>query len=204
VDAPAKHPLISVYGRTPAGNFPLILVVGREPNDTIDMGGDVGPYDFDRHPRTGFWNIAYKLVGEVDGVSVKMLKRDCRERGSSVLTFADVSSTPIPSKLPKAKIRKLVSANYSDHLQQILSNTILDRVELVILSGISDSSYDNQRNFFIKGLMERKKRSVELPFFYGTNYPKIKAKFSEENLAVRVADILQMWRMESSRITKST
>jgi hypothetical protein len=203
VDAPVKHPLISVYGRASEGNFPLILIVGREPNDTIEMGRDVGPYDFDCHPRTGFWNIAYKLVGEVDGVSVKELKSDCRERASSVLIFADVSSTPILSKLPKAKIRKLTLTDYSDHLQQILSNTILDRVELVILSGLSNPSYANQRNFFIKGLMERKKHWVELPFFYGTNYPKIKAKFSEENLAVGVADILQKWRMGCLRITRS-
>ena len=59
------HPIISVYGNTDSKCFPIILVVGREPNSAAKFVNTIGQYDFEEYPRCSFWNISYSIIGEI-------------------------------------------------------------------------------------------------------------------------------------------
>jgi hypothetical protein len=139
-----KHPLISVYGRnTLQGSFPLVLVVGREPNDDLPMGETVGPYDFEKAPHCQFWNTAYKIVAATMFISVRELKELCKEHGSSILAFADASPFTISfNTRDKNEIRnRFGPEDYVSHAQGITSQEVFKRVNLVILSGLEDGRY---------------------------------------------------------------
>lgn len=51
------------YGETPSTDFPLFLVVGREPNEDIPATADCGDYNFlGKRNRGAFWNVLTLLV----------------------------------------------------------------------------------------------------------------------------------------------
>ncbi|MDP1696123.1 MAG: hypothetical protein Q8L29_04375, partial [archaeon] len=78
-----EHALITLFNRTGKGNFPLILIIGREPNNTNKFNNKVGKYFFEDAPTSAFWNISYKKIGELKGLNVKDFKRLCNEKKTS-------------------------------------------------------------------------------------------------------------------------
>jgi len=84
-----SHPLFQTYANTLQQTFPLVLIIGREPNTDLEISGEHGLYNFDDHPRCAFWNVAYSVVAETQGLSAAQLKQQCRHRRSSPLVFAD-------------------------------------------------------------------------------------------------------------------
>jgi hypothetical protein len=146
------HPLIALYGETLQKNFPLIMFVGREPNDDARCMAEVGSYDFDVAPRCAFWNMAYKILADF-GAPGKMalsdLKDMCRQRKSSPVAFTDISPKPIPHKvLNKAEIRSAIPwPEKQAHLENI-SKDFLKRVSLFFLTGLEGNEFIESKNYF--------------------------------------------------------
>ena len=131
------HPIISLYRNTREGSFPLILIIGREPNDDMEMRYEVGEYNFDKKP-VPFWNLPYALLGAMINKTRKEFQDICREKQSSPIAFADISPRPIRSGAnDKQTIRKtFTTKDYLDHLRIIASKTVFKRVKLIVFSGL--------------------------------------------------------------------
>jgi hypothetical protein len=119
------------------GKFPLILVVGREPNNHLPFCDYVGTYDFRLAPHCSFWNIAYKIVADTQNTTVRELKDTCYIKNSSILAFTDLSPKPIPNQVKNKRIeREEASDKAFEHIGKIFSKDMISRVEFVILSGV--------------------------------------------------------------------
>ena len=106
------HPLIIYYKETANKIFPLIMFIGREPNNINPYEDTIGGYDFDEAPRCSFWNIGYKIVGNINGFAVSDLKNKCRSKKSSPIIFSDSLPSPIPMRIKnKSKIRRKSNKN---------------------------------------------------------------------------------------------
>lgn len=93
------HPLICLYKNTQNKDFPLILIFGREPNNKSPYINEVGLYDFDESPKCAFWNIGYKLIGEINNLSARDFKEKCKSKASSIIGFTNSLCQPILSKI---------------------------------------------------------------------------------------------------------
>ena len=192
-----EHPIISLYGNSEKGVFPLILVIGQEPNDDRQMGDDVGLYDFRKAPHCGVWNTAYKLVATRRNMSIKSLKELCEERGSSMLAFADVSPFTIPyGARDKTEIRaKYTAKDYVRHVQRIMSKDTFARVQMVILSGLEHPRYSDAMHVVEKECIRQKKVLVRSAFFSMNRkggYYKVEGYFSLRELDL-LGNIFDSW-----------
>lgn len=196
-----EHPLICLYKDTIKKNFPIILIFGREPNNEVPFYNEIGLYDFDEKPKTGFWNISYKLVGDLHNLSVKELKDKCKSKESSILAYTDCSPCPIPSNISnyrKKKIRQNIPTNeIENHIEDIFSKEIINRVKLIILSGVSGEDFRKSVDLIKNKCEERKIKSTEVLFFHGNNYPKIYQKIKSDNDAKSIIkEIFNKWETD--------
>ena len=179
-----KHPAILLFGDSKSLDFPLIMCVGREPNDQGFYGDSVGTYDKNlvMPPRVGFWNTAFKVVADVEGTTVKQLKETCRSYRSSILAFADVSPKPILSRIAaKGDIRSSVTRQEKEkHIKSIFSKPLIERVRIFLLSGIAGPQFSEARSLFVSECEARKKAFYDLPFFFPSNYPRIRESLTPE------------------------
>ncbi|WP_283624724.1 hypothetical protein [Clostridium butyricum] len=197
------HPIISVYGNAELRDFPIILVVGREPNTSSKFVNTVGNYDFDKAPRCGFWNISYGIIGEIinETWNCKELKDKFRKQGNSFIAYTDLSPEPIEDLVPgnlKNKKRKDINlVHYEKHISNILSHeNLINRVELIIFSGLDKNNVQFEAlDILKKALIDKNKIFIEVPFFYGSNKNKIKMKINNEydNEKEIIRDIYQKW-----------
>ncbi len=79
-------------------NFPLVLIVGREPNNTTESDGSIGNIPFEEkgidaitgkkynNQKCAFWNIAFGLLG-----STKEIKKMISEKLFCPIVFTRVS-----------------------------------------------------------------------------------------------------------------
>jgi len=168
--------MILVFGDTEARDFPLILFVGREPNDDKPMIKELGKYDFDapEHNRCTFWNMAYRLVadanGQDDSLTTRELKTKCADSGDSPIAFADISPRPLKSRmLMKTMERQRVSEEeFRAHAEAIIHHTIMKRVKLVLLSGSPADNLERHRDYF-ESLLDGETGCVRIRFLFPTN-----------------------------------
>lgn len=189
-----KHPIISVYGRkTLQADSPLILVVGREPNDDLPMGNAVGYYEF-KHP-VQFLDLIYSLIAKSIGKRGMELKAICEERHNSPIALANISPKPILFRdKRKQRIRETFTPHdYVEHLRKVASKPIFERVQLVIFSGLTYPKWAKVRyGEALKQIeSEWKKESIEVPFFYGQNMKGIEGAFSQKRAAAKM--IVETW-----------
>ena len=195
-----SHPLIQSYGRTLDATFPLIVVIGREPNTDHEISDQHGRYDFDHHPRCGFWNVAYGVLGQAAGLTTRELKQRCRERQSSPLVFTD--ALPIGLKhaaTNKEELRRAALAQVPAHIYRIFGfERIISRAALVIMSGLAGDVFEPSADLIEEQCTPRLNQPAiamcRLPFFFGTNWPKIRAALDDgtrERLGEVMAAFLQ-------------
>lgn len=187
------HPLITGYKKTLERSFPLILVIGREPNSNVQFIDKVGLYDFDEAPRCAFWNMAYKLVAELDNMTVRQFKQICRLHNSSPIIFSDALCLPIKSEIRnKTKIRgELSHKDIGQHINNIFAKSILTRVKLILLSGLNRKEFQYSNAKFVRICSENNFQFQEIPFLYPTNYKKIHLT---ENTKGTIIQIVKTWR----------
>jgi hypothetical protein len=177
------HPLIQTYATTLGQSFPLILVIGREPNTDLPITTNHGLYDFDRYPRCGFWNVAYSVVGRSYGLNATQVKQHFRERRASPVVFADALPIGIRQAVQnKWKDRGLLSPTaIQTHVQTVFAfEPVVSRTQIVIMSGLAAGTFApaveqikeicNQHNIFY----------CCLPFFFGSNMPRIRAELTQD------------------------
>src|SRR3989344_6253420 len=96
------HHLILYYGNTLSKDSPLILIVGREPNNTVPFDNKVGTYDLAKKNGGWYWKrIHYYLENASDK---KYFREACIYKGDSPLIFTYIS--PIPLKHHKKSKNK--------------------------------------------------------------------------------------------------
>lgn len=173
---PEGHPIITVYAQTAQADFPLILAVGREANNTGDVGNWVGPYDFRLAPHCGFWNTSYSLVARLVGSTPARLKQDCLAKHGSPLIYADALPRCLPHRAGnKHQLRAALSdTDVRNHIDNLFAHTaIIQRVRLVLLSGLSAPYFAVARTALAGQCAARRIPVVAVPFFYGSNKTKI-------------------------------
>jgi hypothetical protein len=201
--------MVMVYKDTLRYAFPLLLIMGREPNDTLEMGTKVGPYDFDekelvegkemRRSRCVFWNMAYKLVGDLNGIddlSVAGLKGKCRIAGTSPIIFADLSPRSIRSAVGNKPGQRLgiLPAEFEKHFEAILGCEVIERIDLFLLPGSENDGLEGPRRKLEKQCGSVGKYAISIPFLSTYSYEKAKKRI-QENVGVkkRITRIYREW-----------
>jgi hypothetical protein len=172
------HPLISLYGHTLTADFPLLLIIGREPNNHIPMDDTIGPYNFREVPRCAFWNTAYSTAAWTVGMTARDLKLRCETAGASPIAFADILSLPIPNYVAdKASLRNaILPADANAHIDRTFSHsTVIRRVALCLLSGLSHPSFTAGAARARGHCVSAGVPCADIPFLYGTNTARIRA-----------------------------
>lgn len=182
-----SHACLISYGSTHEIDLPLVLVVGREPNDSATVTPDWGTYDFRKSPNCAFWNIAYGVLGAAatPAMSTGAVKRLAVEKGASPIIIADAMPQSIDNAVRnKALVRDAITdAAIARHVENVFAHErFIARVKLVLLSGL-DARFARSARMY-----EDKCRALgihiqSLPFFYGTNSPKIRSSITPETRA---------------------
>jgi hypothetical protein len=152
------------------------LAIGREPNTDRPIENTIGPYDFRLATRCGFWNTSYSMLGKICGYTTREIKQRCVERGGSPLIYADSLPHGLLSHVADKTDRrsKISSEVVAEHVSRIFSQRVLlDRVRIVILSGLEGAVFAPAVTAFKQRCAEASIPAIELPFFYGTNTRKI-------------------------------
>jgi hypothetical protein len=179
-----NHPILFYFGTTDKKEFPLALMIGREPNTDMTIVDEKGPYDFRDYPRAQFWNIAYGIVAEQMQLQAWQLKELCVRKDSSPILFAN--SLPIGSKFRAVdtdeKRRSVTAENAKEHIRNVFSfSDLIQRVSLVIMSGLDDEVFAASRSEVRQICGALGIQVAATPFFFGPNKAKI-------DLALSTAD----------------
>lgn len=183
------HPLILYYSKTLESDFPLILVIGREPNTVEDISGDPGPYDFQKKPLCGFWNTSYGMLARVasdqkNSVSTKELKNQCAKTKGSPLIYADSLPHGLPNaeKKKKEKRQLIPKQTIIEHISKIFNHkAIISRTRVVIMSGLKDSCFLTPAREIDRQCSDKSLELIEVPFFNGVNTKSIMNSLSQSN-----------------------
>lgn len=182
-----EHPSLLYYGdNTITSDFPLVLIVGREPQSDQLVSKGMGYYDFSEHPRCAFWNTAYRTMALSDGrpgFDAAALKRECIQRRASPIVFTDGLPICLSDRnrgRQKADRRSTVSQEQvEEHIDAIFNLDIMSRVQLAILCGHRLSEFGIATRLYRSRLEERKIPSLETAFFFPTNSKTIAAQIEQ-------------------------
>lgn len=181
------HAILSVYKETAAQRFPLILVIGREPNAGVPVMNFVGPYDFSEHPRCAFWNTSYAMIAEVVGMQTWQLKHSCVTRRSSPVVYADVLSQSIPNVVKdKDELRTSIpNHQIEQHVQDMFGHQeILRRVAVAVFSGVDREVFKRPVDAMVVQLEQANIPYIHLPFFHGMHSKRIRIALTDASRLV--------------------
>lgn len=202
-NAPAnRHPSLVYYGEhTLARTFPLLLVIGREPQVDEIVSPGVGPYDFAAHPRCAFWNVAHSMLARSDRrpeFGPAALKKEFMRRGASPIAFADALPICLSNKndgrskcLQRAEV---LERSIDEHVAGIFALDIMQRVDLVVLAGHQLWPFRYAANILRGHLKRAGKTYIETAFFYPTNSRTIEARIDEAHGWAALRTILTAFR----------
>lgn len=176
-----QHASVLYFGATDQATFPLILVIGREPNtlpgSNQQMGTHIGPYDFRSSPLCSFWNTSYGMVAREVNLATWQLKQECIRRNGSPLVYADAlphcMANAVKNKWPNRGM--VAHQDQGQHMARTLSShtQLIDRVELVIMAGIEHQMFTHARTSIQSAFTTKGTPVIDLPFFFGSNSVKI-------------------------------
>ncbi|WP_144769191.1 hypothetical protein [Methylobacterium dankookense] len=107
------------------------------------------------------------------------------EKRASPIIYADALPITIKNAVAnKAVLRAAVPDHaIAAHVEHIFSHeAVIKRVGLVLLSGLGDQGFRRSVAHFEAACEARGIPVLEVPFFYGTNMPKIRATLTPEIL----------------------
>lgn len=179
------HPLISVFGETTARMFPLILVIGREPNTHEQVSSNIGNYNFRDYPHCGFWNSSYRMVARTADMDTRTFKNACEQRNSSLILYADALPIGLPNAVQNKHLqRRNVSHEQIDtHVTTLFDchPSLTARIQCVILSGLYESAFGYAQQRLRYECQVRGIAWIEMPFFHGVNSKHIEAGLTSEH-----------------------
>lgn len=181
------HPLLLSFGQTYEKDFPVILVVGREPNNETISDKSFGFYDFTKFPNCAFWNLAFKLVGSYNSLTTTQIKQKFIAHNCSPIIFTDASSKGILNKVAaKNEVRNsLKKEDFNAQVDAIFADEKLTkRVKLIILSGLSSNVYNDFKERLNQQATNRQILTKEISFLFGNNYPKIEKEMSDKEIKI--------------------
>lgn len=194
------HPNLVAYQKTATKDFPLMLVVGREPNESIPVSPTLGTYDFKAHPAAAFWNMAYRLLARSDqspNFGTGELKQLCIQKQSSPIVFADALpiTHPYGSGVPKPEVGENA---IKEHVNSVLGhNEVIGRVRIAFLSGHKREPYKTASELFKKRLDDMGIRWFDTSFFALHHSRLIEAEVEESQWAwSMLREILSEFRKE--------
>lgn len=179
------HPLFLTFGQTTEKDFPIVLIVGREPNNNSVSDKTVGQYDFIKYSNCAFWNIAFKVFSAYNGLTTPQVKQLFIQQNASPVVFTDASPKGIQNKVKdKNAIRStLTDEEISKHVEAIFANDkLMKRVKLVLFSGLEDAKYNKFKTLFNEQAAKRQMPIKEVSFFIGNNYSKIEKQISDKEI----------------------
>ncbi|MBB4039945.1 hypothetical protein GGR34_001592 [Microvirga flocculans] len=204
------HPSFLYYGETVARSFPLILVIGREPQVDKPVSPGAGTYDFRGSPRCGFWNSAAGLAARysgVPGMTTAAIKRVFHAAQAAPLVFADALPIGLSDKIPprdKARLRRAVpKAAIDRHLAHVLCledrpdaqvRSLMDRVEFVILSGHAAPGFEYASGMLVRHLEGLGVPFVRTAFLFGSNMPGILSALAASGWDTRFRSVMRRFR----------
>ncbi len=190
------HPIIVAFEQTLEADFPLILAIGREPNNEGLVENCVGLYDFRWSPRCAFWNTAYTVMARTIGSNIRDLKQQCIAQHGSPIILADALPQCIPTRVGnKQQLRAAIpQTTVSAHIGNMFSyKAVLARVRLVLLSGLDSDPFAAARAAIIQQCSDHCLPYKEIPFLYPTNTPKIQQALSGCETAI-IRDVFAQFR----------
>lgn len=202
------HPTLSVFGTTASAPFPLILVIGREPNTALPTVPGIGAYDFRWAPRCGFWNTSYGAIARVVGMPTWQIKTLCAQQNASPIVYADTLPIGLPNHVGnKDTYRARLILNQpdliKDHIHAIFAHDDLTaRVHLILASGLYPPTFNAPIALLRQAAGRHRIPIIDVPFFYGTNTQGIQAKLDAEarRIIVEVVGAFRAWRHAPAEI----
>ena len=181
------HPAILTYGQTVQKEFPLIMIIGREPNNSTMSDSSFGEYKFEDFPNCAFWNQSFGLLASYNSKTTFEIKQLFQRVKSSPIIFTDASPKGIPNKeVNKKQFRNLLTTDEFQHqVDTIFSNArLISRVKLIFLSGLTDFSFSNFTNQLSNRALQHSISTKEIPFLFGNNVPKIKTQMTDKEIQI--------------------
>ena len=172
------------YGDTFSRTFPLILVIGREPNTNKQIVNCLGAYDFLKSPGCGFWNTSFGMVARIAGMRTWQVKKKCKEVSASPILYADSLPKGILTTTKNKQLQRnnISTEEIQKHLAILFSfEAIKQRVRIIITSGLYSPTFDYAKEEIKRHGQEHGISVCHVPFFYGTNAPKIQLALSEQD-----------------------
>ena len=196
------HPAILTYGETLQRGFPVLLFIGREPNDAAARVYGHELHDFDKPSNCGYWNTAYGLVAAATEprVPTVQVKRICRKSNSSPIVFAEAHPITIPNAVRnKDRLRRSLSdRQIQQHIEHVISfREVMDRVSLVLLSGLEADSFDRSRALYERYFRDAGVQMRSIKFLVGTNAPAIRESLGADGLR-SIREIFQRFTILTS------
>jgi hypothetical protein len=188
------HPLMYVLGgKTETATFPLIMIIGREPNCDAPLDDSIGqmfPAEL-RIMRGGVWVVAHSQIGRqlLPSCTGGQLKRLLIDADVSPLVFTNLYpiGLSVATGSKQAKRDAIPSAIIDDHMQRILKHPLMSRVKLVInhsncVSANTLSALQALQDYCAANGVAY----CETPFFFFTNSKRI-----ESELRVKASSVIQ-------------
>jgi len=175
-----------VLGDTEKHQFPLILVVGREPNYDDELDDSIGIINKEHFKSMsgGVWVTAYTQVAkQCFGPTARawQLKALCLDKNASPIAFTNAFPVAIPNAMAnKAVLRSKVINRIPTHISGIFDNPVARRYALVIQHGADKTEASSVACAAIA--RECKKRDIpyfSTPFFYNGNSVHIQSCLRE-------------------------
>lgn len=175
--SPRSQPIANVFGATLDQKFPLVLVVGREGNNSGAVTDFIDRYNWEESGRSAFWTSTYTYFARICGLGTATdTKRLVSQRGSSPIVFANAAGIVIPNAVAdKERLRAAVQReDRKIHVETLLAHEeITSRLAFVILSGLDDGESLASKRYFEAACAARGIPWVSVPYFYGTNLDRI-------------------------------
>lgn len=192
------HPALLTFGQTCTQDFPLIMIVGREPNSPEGVVYGHGGYDFASRKKRqcGFWSISYGIAAATVGLSTAAFKELCVNRDASPLVYTDALPITILNEVKDKRPFRLAVSDEAvrEHIEHVFSHEhIVSRVRLVIISGLRDPSFARSVAWYRAACDVRGLPVVEVPFFFGNNAPTIRAKLGPDNTR-RIQGVMEQFK----------
>jgi hypothetical protein len=177
-----KHPIILFFGESDSADFPLILIIGREPNSDMDIENKIGSYKFELSPRCGFWNTSHGMLARIEGIETRKFKERCSQKNRSPIIYADSLPHCLKNQVKdKSYHRKqLTSEEIKPHIVNMFSHhCLINRVRLVITSGLQHEDFHLAKNTIKVKCNELNIPLIHLSFFNGVNDKKIQNELDQ-------------------------
>ena len=193
-----KHPMIYLLGDTELLSYPLILTIGREPNQDLELDNSIGllcAAEFSMQ-RGGVFVTAYTQIAKQftgDNTMISRFKGYCLQNNASPILFANAYPKAIKNEVVnKVQLRaQLTAEEIRQHISNLFNCPLAKRYALVIQHGVDNSAASQIAQQTVKQYCSELGISyITSAYFYNGNSEKIQRDLSsvKSNINAIVAE----------------